>query len=160
MCWKGERKSRSDATGAARSEQLGKALRWGHSRAATGRGAGRARCRLARARVRAEGLYQQEQAPPDMQTGQSVYACLRREVPTDHEARGQAQRRQLRRVAPSFGGSWPRPKREPEPRQDAAVTAPGTSVVHTPKHSFGGSRSWKPKRVTRSTVASVLRLAT
>ena len=34
-----------------------------------------------------------------MRTGQSVKACLRREVPTDHEARGQAQRRQLRRVA-------------------------------------------------------------
>ena len=34
-----------------------------------------------------------------MRTGQSAKACLRREVPTDHEARGQAQRRQLRRVA-------------------------------------------------------------
>ena len=41
----------------------------------------------------------QQQAPPDMRTGQSAKACLRREVPTDHEARGQAQRRQLRRVA-------------------------------------------------------------
>ena len=44
------------ATGAARDEQLGehktfhKASRWGHSRADTGRGAGRAWCRLARAR--------------------------------------------------------------------------------------------------------------
>ena len=48
-----------------RQEQLGvssseehktfhKASRWGYSRAATGRGAGRARCRLARARERAE----------------------------------------------------------------------------------------------------------
>ena len=34
-----------------------------------------------------------------MRTGQSAMACLRREVPTDHEARGQAQRRQLRGVA-------------------------------------------------------------
>ena len=34
-----------------------------------------------------------------MMTGQSMQACLRREVPTDHEAHSQAQRRQLRRVA-------------------------------------------------------------
>ena len=34
-----------------------------------------------------------------MRTGQSAKACVRREVPTDHEARGQAQRRQLRRIA-------------------------------------------------------------
>ena len=34
-----------------------------------------------------------------MRIGQSAKACLRQEVPTDHEARGQAQRRQLRRVA-------------------------------------------------------------
>ena len=56
-----------------------KASRWGHSRAATARGAGRARCGL-----REHGR-QQEQAPPDMLTGQSIRACLRREVPTDHE---------------------------------------------------------------------------
>ena len=42
---------------------------------------------------------QQEQAPPDMQTGQSIRACLRREVPTDIEPHSQTQRRQLRRVA-------------------------------------------------------------
>ena len=41
----------------------------------------------------------QQQSPPDTRTGQSAKACLRREVPTDHGARGQAQRRQLRRVA-------------------------------------------------------------
>ena len=41
----------------------------------------------------------QQQAPPDMRTGQSTKACLCRVVPTDHEARGQAQRRQLWRVA-------------------------------------------------------------
>ena len=54
----------SRATRASRDEQLGehktffKASRWVHSRAATGRGAGRAGCRLARARVRAEWLCQ------------------------------------------------------------------------------------------------------
>ena len=78
--------SRSEATEAARmssSEEhktFNKASRWRHSRAATGRGAGRARC----------GLYehgrQQEQAPPDMRSGQSAQACLRREVPTDHRS--------------------------------------------------------------------------
>ena len=73
-----------------------KASRWGYSPAATRRGAGRARCRFARARVRAKWLYQQQQAPPDMQTGKSIRARLRREVPTDHEARSQAQRRQPR----------------------------------------------------------------
>ena len=90
------------ATGAARDEQLGehktflKASRWVYSRAATGRGAGRARCRFARARVRAEWLCQQQQAPPDMMTGQSIRTCLRREVPTDHEAHSHTQRGQLR----------------------------------------------------------------
>ena len=54
----------SRATGAARDEQLGehktflKASRWFFSRAATRRGAGRAGCRFARARVREEWLYQ------------------------------------------------------------------------------------------------------
>ena len=68
------------------------ASRWRHSRAATGRGAGRARCGLH------EHGKEQEQAPPDMMTGQSMQTCLRREVPTDHQAHRQAQRRQLRRV--------------------------------------------------------------
>ena len=36
--------------------------------------------------MRAERLCQQQQAPPDMMTGQSIRTCLRREVPTDHEA--------------------------------------------------------------------------
>ena len=92
-------------TGAARDEQLGehktflKASRWVFSRAATGRGAGRAGCRFARARVRAEWLCQQQQAPPDMMTGQSIRTCLRREVPevpTDHEAHSRTHRGQLR----------------------------------------------------------------
>ena len=51
------------------------------------------------AQAREEQEAPQQQAPPDMRTGQSAKACLRRAVPTDHEARGQAQRRQLRRVA-------------------------------------------------------------
>ena len=70
-----------------------KASRLGYSRAATGRGAG---CRLARAKEKEKWLYQQQQAPTDMQTCQSIRACLRREVPTDREARSQAQRRQQR----------------------------------------------------------------
>ena len=32
-------------------------------------------------------LHQKHKAPPDMKTGQSAMTCLRREVPTDHEAR-------------------------------------------------------------------------
>ena len=39
----------------------------------------------------------QQQAPPDIQTGQSAYACLRRELPADHEAHSRPQRGQLRR---------------------------------------------------------------
>ena len=72
-----------------------KASRWFFSRAATGRGAGCARCRFARARVRAEWFCQQQQAPPDMMTGQSIRTCLRREAPTDHEADSHTQRGQL-----------------------------------------------------------------
>ena len=52
--------------------------------------------RLARARVRAEWLYQRRQALADMQTRQSVHACLRLEVPADHETHSQAQQGQLR----------------------------------------------------------------
>ena len=51
------------------------------------------------AQAREEQEAPQQQAPPDMRTSQSAKACLCRVVPTDHEARGQAQRRQLRRVA-------------------------------------------------------------
>ena len=74
-----------EATGAAQSEQLG--------------GATRPSTRRPRDEAREEQEAPQQQAPPDMRTGQSAKASLRREVPTDHEARGQAQRRQLRRVA-------------------------------------------------------------
>ena len=87
---------RQEQLGMSSSEEhktFNKASRWGHSPAATGRGAGRARCGLH------EHGRQQEQAPPDMRTGQSAQACLRREVPTDHEAHSQSQLRQLRRVA-------------------------------------------------------------
>ena len=51
------------------------------------------------AQAREEQEAPQQQAPPDIWTSQPAKACLRREVPTDHEARGQALRRQLRRVA-------------------------------------------------------------
>ena len=44
------------------------------------------------AQAREEQEAPQQQAPPHMRTGQSAKARLRREVPTDHEARGQAQR--------------------------------------------------------------------
>ena len=103
------------ATGATRDEQLGdhktflKTPRWVKSLAATGKSARRARCRFARARVRAEeSFYQQRQAPPDMKTG------LRREVPTDHEADSHTQRGQLRELvsyALSNTVSAGRPKR-------------------------------------------------
>ena len=53
----------------------------------------------AQAREEEHKTPQQKQAPPDMQTGQSIRACLRRGVPADHEAHSQPQRRQLRRVA-------------------------------------------------------------
>ena len=62
-----------------------------------GRGVGRACCGDSTSTGGAEAP--QQQAPPDTRTGQSAKACLRRVVPTDHEARGPAQRRQLRRVA-------------------------------------------------------------
>ena len=74
-----------------------KASRWGYSRAVTRRGAGRERCRACTSTGACrKGPYQRQQGPPDMQTGQSVYACLRREVPADHEAQSQAQEGQLR----------------------------------------------------------------
>ena len=40
----------------------------------------------AQAREEEHKTPQQKQAPPDMQTGQSIRACLRRGVPADHEA--------------------------------------------------------------------------
>ena len=86
-----------------------------------------------------------------MLTGQLLQVCLRREVLTDHEVHSQAQRRQLRSVATT------------EPRRDHGLEAEveqakpnqsktqqgqllGTSVVRTLKHSFGGSRPWKPAK--------------
>ena len=117
-------------SGAAQEKQLGeqktfhKASRRGHSRAATGRGAGRAQLRGQHKHGRSRETPQQ-QAPPDMQIGQSSGACLCREVPADHEAHSRPQRGQLRkervlitldsfrRLSQSFGGSAPRrPKQE------------------------------------------------
>ena len=91
-----------------RQEQLGvssseehktfhKASRWGYSRAATGRGAGRASCRLARARERAEkDSFNDNRLHQTCRPVNQEDACLRREVPADHEAHSQAQQGQLR----------------------------------------------------------------
>ena len=93
-----------EATGAAQSLQLGGAQDLRQGGLAMGFVSGdrtRRRWCLLRGQHKhgRSRRLQQQQAPPDMRTGQSAKACLRREVPTDHEARGQAQRRQLRRVA-------------------------------------------------------------
>ena len=88
-----------------------------------------------------------------MQTGQSIRACLRREVPADHEAHSQTHRRQLRRVAQSFGGSAPRrPKQEAGPRQDAAKEAAGTSVARAEhaKHGYIRTQVGHLNRMTRA----------
>ena len=57
-------------------------------------------------------------APPDVLTGRSAQACLSREVPTDHEARGQGSKRLRKererscRVLLSVGGMYTqRPRR-------------------------------------------------
>ena len=105
--------SRGEATGAARREQLGaqdlQGLAMGvfASSALARRWTCAVRC--TNTGKRAERLNQQEQAPPDMQTGQSIRACLRREVPTDHEAHRQ-----------SFNGSapWRLKRKKAEPRQE------------------------------------------
>ena len=54
--------------------------------------------------------------------GRSIRACLRRGVPADHEAHSQTQRRQLRRVAQSFGGSAPRRPKQGKPNHDCIRT--------------------------------------
>ena len=95
--------SRGEATRAARREQLGGAQDLTQGLAmgvfASSALARRWTCEVqscTSTEKRVERLYQQEQAPPDKQTGQSIRACLRREVPTDHEAHSQ-----------SFNGSAP-----------------------------------------------------
>ena len=110
-------KSRSEATRAARSEQpreqktFHKASRKGHSRAATGRGRWTCLLRVT-AQARKEHETPQQQAPPDMQTGQSIRACLRRGVPADHEAHSRSGDNCEESQRLSFGGSRPRrPKR-------------------------------------------------
>ena len=85
------------ATGAARDEQLGehktflKASRWVYSRAATGRGAGCARCPLT-----------------TRHTGRSGDSC-------GNECRTHS--RELRRLSLSFGGSAPRRPKRTKPDQ-------------------------------------------
>ena len=171
-CWN----SRSEATGAARDEQLGGAQDFqqghagGHSRAATGRGAGRARCGLH------EQRRLQEQAPPDMRTGQSAQAYLRREVPTDHEAHSQSQPRQLRRVAttelrwdcsseaeaehrarshPHSGLQRERTREgcDEEPEQPSS----GNTDLHAQSQEEGGEWCWSVQQTTHSMPRCVLR---
>ena len=48
---------------------------------------------------------QQKQAPPDMQTGQSIRACLRRGVPADHEAHSRSGDSCEESQRLSFGGT-------------------------------------------------------
>ena len=79
----------------------------------------------------------QLQAPPDMLTGQSKQACLRRRVPTDHEAHSQAQRRLLWRVATT------------ELRRVPAAEAEAEHAMH--------GRIRTPKRNSRSTIAVMLK---
>ena len=70
----------------------------------------------------------QQQAPPDMLIGQSIRTCLRRVVPTDHEAYSQdaagtaagtsvVRTRELRRLSLSFGGSAPQRPKQTKPDQ-------------------------------------------
>ena len=47
-----------------------------------------------------------------MQTGPSIRACLRREVPTDHETHSHTQRRQLGESRNDCGSAPRRPKRD------------------------------------------------
>ena len=126
-----------------RQEQLGmsspgeqktfhKASRRGNSRAATGRGAGRACCGDSTSTGGAQDSTT-KQAPPDMQTGQSIRACLRREVPADHEAHSQPQRRQLRRVAKT------KLRRESTPEAEARKARPWQRTTIAP-HADAQSR--------------------
>ena len=93
-----------DATGAAQREQLGGAQDPSTRRPCDGfrerqpDAASVVVLAAGTAQAREEQEAPQQQAPPDMRTDQSAKACLCRVVPTDHEARGQAQRRHLRRV--------------------------------------------------------------
>ena len=58
----------------------------------------------------------QQQAPPDMQTGQSIRACLRRGVPADHEAHSRSGDSCEESQRLSFGGSRPRRPKEGKAR--------------------------------------------
>ena len=112
------------ASGAAQEKQLGeqktfnKASRWGTIASSD-------RTRRWTCSVRGQHKHgrsretPQQQAPPDMRTGQSAKACLRREVPTDHEARSHTHA--------------------------AGTAAGGTSADHT-RESLGGSATRRPKR--------------
>ena len=73
-----------------------------------------------------------KQAPPDM-TGQSIRACLCREVPVDHEAHSLTQRGQLQRVAKTELRRERAPEAEAESRNTAGRSGNscGTSVKHS-----------------------------
>ena len=79
---------------------------------------------------RAERLFQQEQAPPDMLTGQSTRACLRREVPADHEAHSQL-RRESTPEAEAKGGRKPDHGRTQRGQLQERVTIALMRVVTT-----------------------------
>ena len=66
----------------------------------------------------------QQQAPPDMQTGQSIRACLRRGVPADHEAHSRSGDSCEESQRLSFGGSAPR-----RPKQGKARTWQRTTIA-------------------------------
>ena len=75
----------------------------------------------------------QVQGSAGMLTGQSQRACLRREVPIDHEAHGQRGSGRGRRAGAPM------------------------SAQESRRLSFGGMRTQSPKRTERHTLVSTLR---
>ena len=116
------------ASGAAQEKQLGEqktfnnASRWGTIASSDRTRRWTCSVRGQHKHGRSRETPQQQQAPPDMRTGQSAQACLRREVPTDHEARSHTHA--------------------------AGTAAGGTSADHT-RESFGGIATRGAKAVTR-----------
>ena len=108
---------------------------------------------------------QQKQAPPDMQTGQSIRAFLRQGVPADHEAHSQPQRRQLRRVATTELRRDCSPEAEAGESQTTARRSDGScqnecrqsGTSEARLHPYSG---WPPEQddeCRRVTIASTLR---
>ena len=99
-------------------------------------------------------------APPNMLTGQSLQVCLRREVPTDHEAHGQRSSGRCRGArsaelcSRSFGGSAPRrPKHEHAKRGRICTQADHQRRTATCTKIRSGSVAWywSVQQTTRST---------